>query len=323
MNEYDYIGDWMLIVSQAKGTKQKTELTKQLLNDPKWRDKFEKVLQHLYDPQYVTGISKTLFNKDIEHGAGILMGYEKVEDFIDFLHTHNTGDNYTVQFVREVYLSKATTEGGKQLIYWLATKDINIGISRGTIEKLVYIPKFEIMLGSRLDEKIVDFDREFVLSQKLDGINLTVIKRGNDIQMLTRQGKLVEGLNELKSEYLTLPDGVYCGEAIYSGEAKNRGELFRLSEAEINSKKEDKKIIHWLFDYTTLNEWDSNKFTIPLKQTIRKIAEILTEGNPAHIKLVPIVYEGTGKDIAFKHLKDAKSNDWEGLMLRYSSSVPS
>ena len=37
--------------------------------------------------------------------------------------------------------------------------------------------------------------------------------------------------------------------------------------------------------------------------------------------MVPFIYQGTGKEIAFELLKKAKKDGWEGLVLRYSSSV--
>ncbi|MBQ9160846.1 MAG: hypothetical protein IJ122_05945 [Methanobrevibacter sp.] len=312
--KYEYYGSILEQVELAKGTKEKTRILKENLDST-----LEKILKHLYDPQFVTGISKTSFFKSKEHGIGVLLGYD-VEEFIDYLHQNNSGKDSTVQLCREIYL-REESEQGKKLIYWLATKDINIGISRGTVEKLVEIPKFEIMLGIRPELDEIDWCRQFILTEKLDGVNLTCFKRRDSITFFTRQGKLVEGLNDLEQEYTDLPDGVYFGEAIYDGPSKDRKELYRLSTGEISQKKDYKQIIHNVFDYVTLEEWDNKQFISTYGKTFFKIEKELERVNNPHIKMIPFVYMGNSREKALRYLEEEKQKGGEGLVLRYVSSV--
>ena len=303
-------------IEKTPGTKAKKELLELGLNS-EYKEDLEKVLNHLFNPMISTGISKTSWNKA---ETGVNVKFESISELIDYIQKNNTGKNIVVSSIKS--FSKKFESFEQKFFYYLATKDINIGISTTTVSKYIHIPKFEIMLGERLNED-VDFDRNYILTKKLDGVNLTCFKRGESISFFTRQGKQVDGLSDLIEQYKELPDGVYFGEALYSeeNEAKDRKELYRLSTGELNSKRENKKISHWIFDYQTLEEWDSENFITPYSNTIHTLENIFLNSKLKNIKMVPFIYQGTGKEIAFELLKKAKEDGWEGLVLRYSSSV--
>lgn len=303
-------------IEKTRGTKAKKELLELGLNS-EYKEDLEKVLNHLFNPMISTGISKTSWNKA---EIGLNAKFNSISELIEYIQKNNTGKNVIVSSVKS--FSKKFEPFEQKFFYYLATKDINIGISTTTVSKYIHIPKFEIMLGERLNED-VDFDRNYILTKKLDGVNLTCFKRGESITFFTRQGKQVDGLTDLIDQYKELQDGVYFGEALYSNEdeAKDRKELYRLSTGELNSKRENKKISHWIFDYQTLEEWDSEKFITPYSNTISTLENIFSKNKLKNIKMVPFIYQGTGKEIAFELLKKAKKDGWEGLVLRYSSSV--
>ena len=303
-------------IEKTRGTKAKKELLELGLNS-EYKEDLEKVLNHLFNPMISTGISKTSWNKA---EIGLNAKFNSISELIEYIQKNNTGKNVVVSSVKS--FSKKFEPFEQKFFYYLATKDINIGISTTTVSKYIHIPKFEIMLGERLNED-VDFDRNYILTKKLDGVNLTRFKRGESITFFTRQGKQVDGLTDLIDQYKELQDGVYFGEALYSNEdeAKDRKELYRLSTGELNSKRENKKISHWIFDYQTLEEWDSEKFITPYSNTISTLENIFSKNKLKNIKMVPFIYQGTGKEIAFELLKKAKKDGWEGLVLRYSSSV--
>ena len=303
-------------IEKTRGTKAKKELLELGLNS-EYKEDLEKVLNHLFNPMISTGISKTSWNKA---EIGLNAKFNSISELIEYIQKNNTGKNIVVSSIKS--FSKKFEPFEQKFFYYLATKDINIGISTTTVSKYIHIPKFEIMLGERLNED-VDFDRNYILTKKLDGVNLTCFKIGESITFFTRQGKQVDGLTDLTEQYKKLPDGVYFGEALYSNEdeAKDRKELYRLSTGELNSKRENKKISHWIFDYQTLEEWDSEKFITPYSNTISTLENIFSKNKLKNIKMVPFIYQGTGKEIAFELLKKAKKDGWEGLVLRYSSSV--
>lgn len=307
-------------IGKTQGTNAKKELLELGLKS-EYSDDLKIVLNHLFNPMISTGISKTSWNSANTKILDKTEKFYSIEELVKFVQENNTGKKDTVERIKS-FANRFETGYEQLLIYQIATKDINIGISTTTVSKYIHIPKFEIMLGERLNED-VDFDRNYILTKKLDGVNLTCFKRGESISFFTRQGKQVDGLTDLIEQYKELPDGVYFGEALYSNEneAKDRKELYRLSTGELNSKRENKKISHWIFDYQTLEEWDSEKFITPYSNTINTLENIFSKNKLKNIKMVPFIYQGTGKEIAFELLKRAKEDGWEGLVLRYSSSV--
>lgn len=307
-------------IEKTQGTNAKKELLELGLKS-EYSDDLKIVLNHLFNPMISTGISKTSWNSANTKILDKTEKFYSIEELVKFVQENNTGKKETVERIKS-FANRFETGYEQLLIYQIATKDINIGISTTTVSKYIHIPKFEIMLGERLNEE-VDFNRNYILTKKLDGVNLTCFKRGESIAFFTRQGKQVDGLIELTEQYKELPDGVYFGEALYSNEdeAKDRKELYRLSTGELNSKRENKKISHWIFDYQTLGEWDSENFVTPYSNTIHTLENIFLKNKLKNIKMVPFVYQGTGKEIAFELLKRAKEDGWEGLVLRYSSSV--
>lgn len=307
-------------IEKTQGTNAKKELLELGLKS-EYSDDLKIVLNHLFNPMISTGISKTSWNSANTKILDKTEKFYSIEELVKFVQENNTGKKETVERIKS-FANRFETGYEQLLIYQIATKDINIGISTTTVSKYIHIPKFEIMLGERLNEE-VDFNRNYILTKKLDGVNLTCFKRGESIAFFTRQGKQVDGLIELTEQYKELPDGVYFGEALYSNEdeAKDRKELYRLSTGELNSKRENKKISHWIFDYQTLDEWDSENFVTPYSNTIHTLENIFLKNKLKNIKMVPFVYQGTGKEIAFELLKRAKEDGWEGLVLRYSSSV--
>ncbi len=307
-------------INNTKGTNAKKSLLELALNS-EYSDDLKIVLNHLFNPMISTGISKTSWKSANVKNLDKTEKFYSIEELVKFVQENNTGKKETVERIKS-FANRFESGYEQLLIYQIATKDINIGISTTTVSKYIHIPKFEIMLGERLNED-VDFDRNYILTKKLDGVNLTCFKRGESITFFTRQGKQVDGLAELTEQYKELPNGVYFGEALYSNEdeAKDRKEFYRLSTGELNSKRENKKISHWIFDYQTLDEWDSEKFITPYSNTIYTLENIFLNSKLKNIKMVPFVYQGTGKEKAFELLKEAKKKDWEGLVLRYSSSV--
>ena len=313
--ELSYLNNLLIDIKQTQSLNAKKALIKIAL-ESHYGESVKLLLRHLYDPQITTGISKTSWNKatpNIDYPFQL-----NVKSILDYLHSNNSGKQETVNFMKGF---DYCNPGVNFLTYSIVTKDINIGISRGTVEKFIEIPKFEIMLGVRPELDDIDWNREFILTQKLDGVNLTCFKRGTDIKFFTRQGKEVFGLGVLAREYLPFSDGVYFGEAIYDGPAKDRKELFRLTAGELSQKKPDKRILHYLFDYVSLQEWDSNQFICPYNKTYSHLSEIIQKASGNKIKIVPFVYKGHSKKEALQCLEKAKSQGWEGLVLRYCSSV--
>jgi len=321
MNNFKEIANLLEEIKNTQGTIAKLDLLESHYQKPELQEDLKLVLIHLFDTTITTGIAKKSWNnikttKDIS--------FESILGLIRFIQGNNTGKDEIIEQLKYIDLTLKTSEE-KQLLYYIATKDVVIGINQKMIQnRLNIFQMFEIMLGSSLKEAKLDTSKDFYLTRKLDGCNITVIKRGSevsDIVFMTRNGKRKEGLDNLAQEYLSLPNGVYFGEAMYSEEIGDRGAMYRMTVSELNSDKQDKKIVHNIFDMLSLEDWDKRQSTMTYDETFKYVESLLSDVNCPHIQLVEKVFVGQEefKEIK-KHLDQALAKGWEGLMLRYSDS---
>lgn len=316
MKQFKIIATYFEQIKHTQGSNAKKAILETMRNDSRIDSiVFDKVLKHLFSSNVITGIAKISWNKAT---IGQEYPFADILDIITYIENNNSGKNETVETLKWLE-SQLTTEKEKNLLYYLATRDVQIGLSQQSIQKSYGIlNKFEIMLGSKRDDKL-NLQKPFILTEKLDGINLTVIN-DDTVKMYTRNGKEVTNLTQLEKEYKTLPKGVYCGEVLYSGHIEDRNELYRSTVSEIHTDKEDKQVIHNLFDYVTLDDWNKKKTTTTYLESFRFLNSIITDQTP-HITVVKEVFQGTcDLEKLDEMLSEAKNKDWEGLMLRYTDS---
>lgn len=314
--ELEEVGKVLVHIENEQGTNAKKAILQNEIKNSDYGNQIKISLIHLFDSMTTTGISKTSWNNAIGNNKDA--SFDSLKDLLDYIQQNNTGKKDVVNTLKSIY-NKLDNEDAKRLVYWLSTKDINIGLARKSIESFVYIPKFEIMLGSRLES--VDEDRKYLLTEKYDGVNLSVQVERPIIRFFTRQGKEVIGLDNLAREYLTMKNGWYFGEALYDGEAKDRKELYRLTAGEIAQKKDNKKIDHYVFAYCSLEDFKNKRGSITYEQELEIIDKNIVD-NPSlsHIHKVAMYGYGTGSEFAFRQLEKVKAEGLEGLMLRYLDS---
>lgn len=319
MYKFKKLASYFNQIKITRGSKAKMNIFNIMMNDSSFNDEeLKKILTHLFGPNVVTGIAKTSWNKTWP--AREFQGLTDTISIIDYITTHNSGKDETIETLKSLELT-LETEKEKEFLYYLVTRDIQIGLSTQSIQNKYHLfDKFEIMLGSGRPEQL-DLTKSFCLTQKLDGINLTVIKDQKTVKFFTRNGKEVENLTQLEKEYLTLPDGVYYGEALYDGDIEDRNECYRQTVSELHTDKEERKLVHNIFDFTTLEEWKNKKATRKYIDNYHDLRKLLKESNTPHIKLVEMIYRGTcGEHVLDSMIQDAKKKNWEGLMLRYEDT---
>lgn len=317
--ELEEVGKVLVSIENEQGTNAKKSILQNEIKNSDYGNQVKLVLMHLFDPMVTTGISKTSWNNaDGKLENNQLESFSSLKELLEYIQRNNTGKKDVINNIKYLYNS-LENENARRLVYWIVTKDINIGLARKSIERFVYIPKFEIMLGSRLES--VDENRKYLLTEKYDGVNLSVQVERPTIRFFTRQGKEVKGLDNLAREYLTMKNGWYFGEALYEGKAKDRKELYRLTAGEIAQKKDNKKIDHYVFAYCSLEDFKKKKGSISYEQELEIINKnIVNNPNLKHIHKVAMYGYGTGSEFALKQLEKVKAEGLEGLMLRYLDS---
>lgn len=247
------------ILEEIKSTKG-TNTKKAILEEYKGNGLLKRYLKYTLDPNYHSNIVKipVVFDEDRT------LTFNTEQDIWDsFTATFQrcmmrqiTGNNARDQFFEVFRNSSAEQE------VWMRKclkKNLGIGISTSTINKVIpdLIFTFEVSLAHKFDLNRIPSRSEMIgIEPKLDGIRCLAIKRGDDIKLHTRSGKLIKNFDGTVGKELShFPDGAYDGEIM----GKDFTELMR----QVNRKNDiDVSDTYFaMFDYLLLNEWDSRNCT--------------------------------------------------------------
>jgi len=98
-------------------------------------------------------------------------------------------------------------------------RDLRCGVSEATANKIWpgLVPDYPVMLASGFEQKLVQKIKwPAVVQHKLDGMRFNAIIKNGKVEFRTRNGKLVEGLEDLEAEFLSLNTVDYP--VVYDGE---------------------------------------------------------------------------------------------------------
>lgn len=323
-------------INDATG-KEKLEIMKQYKN----YDILKEVLHFVYNPRIVTGISTKKMNKEMDIPKSTSK-YDGIIFLMNYLRNNNTGRDLDLVVVKQ-YLNNIRHSDDMKLfdLYLememtkaIVLKDLPIGISASTINKVWpnLIPDFKLMKGKRYEAKEIDVP--FTLSLKLDGNSATVFNLEDETYILSRSGAVMEGLEHIEKFYReNLPLGyVFCGEVLaYNKDYVTHGDLFRLTNGIINSKKSDKKseTQHIVFDRVPYREYQVGKFSEKFSERRDDIVELLKEYKPyasfkynSPVMRVPYYHIGiTDNSLIADRLKITNLDGLEGLMLNFDDDV--
>ena len=313
-------------IRQSKGKEKQLVLEKHKDND----DLF-KALDFLMNPRIVTGISKKKFDKVDASGSTFEKSNakERLDYITEYLKENNTGKDLDVASVK-ILLNDSDSDLEKEILRGLIIKDLPIGISANTINKIRpnFIEVFKLQKGKLWEGNEVT---DVAASLKLDGNSATVFNLVDETYMLSRSGALMIGFDHILEDYReSMPlNYVYQGELI----AKNydnleHGQLFQLSNGITNSKSGDKtRLQHVVFDIIDADAFKTGKWNVPFNERMDIILENIYDcydaygESYANICHVPYYYFGNKIEKIEKIAVETIENGLEGLMLCELSST--
>jgi DNA ligase-1 len=207
----------------------------------------------------------------------------------------------------------------KDLIYRIIDKDLKCRTGATLINKVYpgLIPEFNVALAKDyFKEKNVFFtDDEWTWSRKLDGVRCICRIENGDVKFFSREGHEFLVLDNLKALLirLNLKNCVLDGEICITD--ANGAENFQDVMKEIRKKDHTiKKPKYLVFDYLTLEEFDSQSSTLTLSERLERIPHNLkvTTNTLAIVEQHEIDCE---QDL-YHYLDFAEEQGWEGLILR-------
>ena len=211
----------------------------------------------------------------------------------------------------------------RDLIIRVLLKDLRCNISVKTINTAIpgLIHQHQVMLASKFEGKIKG---KVSMSLKMDGIrNSTLIEKGN-IKHISRQGKIVDGLEEINNALREFDlDGYFVdGELIrINKEGIPSDDNFRLTTKIVNSKSFYKEGLEFVvFDIVPIEDYYMGKSGLTYEKRLQLMEELIGEGNE-FIRLVPKFGITDDVNEIYEKLHEVTSNGDEGLMLNTLSGV--
>ena len=313
------LNDIVKIVKELESTNS-TKAKQHILRKNAENELFKKILVYCYDTNLQYGIKQKTIDK---------MKFETNEKdkwnaniwrMLDELANSNINNTLACEVEKLLCYFDGKV---RDLLIRVLLKDLRVNISVKTINTAIpgLIHQHQVMLASKFEGKIKG---KVSMSLKMDGIrNSALIENGN-IKHISRQGKIVEGLEEINKALREFNlDGYFIdGEII----RKNIDELpsddnFRLTTKIVNSKSFYKEGLEFvIFDIVPIEDYYVGKSVIPYEKRLQLMEELIGEGNE-FIRLVPKYGITDDVEEIYEKLHEVTTVGEEGLMLNTLTGV--
>ncbi len=239
--------------------------------------------------------------------------------FIEFLKS-DKDPSEKVQEAKKFKSKYGDTANGHLLTFLLTTKTLIPGVSAKFLKKLIKAEPFKVMLAEEIPIDKIETGREYSITEKIDGVNLTAFVTKDKISFYTRDGKEIKGLIKLEKAYAEMPKGVYFGEALYNSGTYGRTQRYRVTAQTLSIPGEKYCISHYIFDYMTLDAWIHPMLRKPFVYN-RDFLNTYQYSVQEPLVIIPEMCRGSSRYMIEKTFKLALKTGSEGIVVRYLDSV--
>ena len=313
------------IFTQLQSTNSKLEKQKIIKNNAD-NQKFTDTLAFLLSPYILTGMSERKINKKVDAVRGAITSWENA---VEYLSTHNTGTDKDIAFIQDFIANQP--EDMQDFYKGLITKSIKLGCDAKTVNQVLgkgFIPSFEIQLAEKYFEKPNKVVGNFTLTEKLDGFRLATIIHNDKIEFYSRQGQFVEGLVEVEEDMKMFCKVNKLHNAFFDGElvAVNCEELssdenYKVVTKTARSKGIKRGLKYNIFDTLSYEEFMSQNCDTEYYKRRQLLNELSKNINLTHINILPVLYNGSDKDMIMEYLNKARENHKEGIMINLNNGM--
>lgn len=325
------------LTKELQATSSRNEKEALLL---KYKEDLEvkRILNFLYNPYIITGISKKKAEKfkgkrklnnfqfkDL-FGDTYENSYTNITKMLEYFKNNNTGkDENLIELDNYAQINEPYGD----LIYSIITKDLKLGVQPATLNKVYgkgFIPTFDCMLAEKYfdaPDRYVPEGTEFYLEQKFDGVRCLLINKESGPELFSRQGQRFEGVVELEQEARSLPTGfVYDGEILLENVNNLKSkDLYRATMKVIGSDAKFKDgLIFNCFDVIPLEDFKQGYCEMPFRDRRKLLESCFTDNLNKHLVLVKTLYKGQNKSQIEYWLNEVTGKDGEGVMIKLANA---
>lgn len=276
---------------------------------------FLETLDFAFNPFIVTGLAKKKMQKDLPRVTNTI---NSLEELFDFIKINNTGSDEVIQIVKS-FISVQYRET-HEFLTKLVTKDITIGVSAKTINKVIpgLIPEYKVQHAKRWDENHHKIKGPFAITLKEDGVRCTLFNLFDSCKAYSRQGKEFEHLVDIIEQAKFLPKGfIFDGELVADVEDKSMHskDKFRATTKITGSKGIKKGLKFVVFDMVPYSEYlkgKSSRKWLDRKVSLNNVID--TESMP-NFEVVKVLDITDDKSAVEKYFDEVIANGCEGLVM--------
>lgn len=299
--------DKLIQLKNISGSNAKKDFIRRNVDD----DEFVRIMHFLLNPYIVTGLSKKKIVKKLPKSP---ITMKDMFEVIDYLSTNNTGTDADIATVN-TFIDSCDKEYHADLRE-LFCKEFKLGIGADgfnqAVSKEIRIPVFDCMLAKSFDDHHAKVRGNFIITTKLDGNRLISVKENGIVSFFTRQGKSVDGLNQIRHDIESLPidNVVFDGELM--ADTGSFSDTMKLSRTKDVNKTNLKFHVFDMLPVSEFKQGISRDNAIKRKTDLHNL---LKDSELKYIIEVPMLYIGDDKSIIDKFLEEAIANGEEGLMI--------
>lgn len=279
-----------------------------------------KIFNYIYDNDITFGITSVKvedFSKDT-----VPVKYSNFTSLLDDLANRKlTGDT---ALASTKFFMKSLNEESLQMFKMILDKDFKCGVNTKTMAKVfpIKLPftDYVALANKYFDrEEKIDFKKDvWFRSRKLDGNRLILIKRGNEVKCMSRQGKEIKTLDILRNTISgVVGDFVLDGEVCIIDDKGNENfqEIMKVIT------KKNYTIPHpvmKVFDILSEDEFYGRKESETFSKRFAKLCDFFNVNGGKIGRYFNIVDQTVvkSKDDLMEVFNEAKNKKWEGLMIR-------
>ncbi len=299
-------------IASTSGRNDKEAILKQHQDNQALKD----IFYFVFNPYILTGLSTKKINKKTTK----VFAVPKLHTFYDakdYIIKNNTGTNYDIVTVRNFIENQS--EELQNFYIKIFTKDLKIGVTADTLNKVYgdFIPVFDVMLAKKFEDHSHKIEGDYVITKKLDGNRIVVIKDNGIVKSFTRQGHEYEGLEEIESDIKNIPydNIVFDGELIADTEGDTL-EVYAETTSKARKKGSNKTgLLFHIFDVLPLDEFQKGKSKFKAVERKKGLSDFFSKFDLPHCKEVTPLYIGNDLSQVKVWMKYAAEQSWEGIMV--------